>query len=280
MRLFAMKKIVLWMIAAMCCVGAHAQADSLAEGNHTVAAAQPVIAESAESIHVTKGMADSAYMRNDFVTAIRYYEDLLQEQGEAAEVYYNLGNSYYKTENIARAILNYERALLLRPGDGDIRFNLEMARSKTVDKVTPISEIFLVTWIKAVRNLANADTWGKWAVATFVLFLISFALFLFGKRMLLKKLGFSAALAFLGITVASNVFAFQQKDVLVNRGSAIVTAPSITAKSTPTEGGTDLFILHEGHKVFIKDNSMKGWKEVALEDGNVGWIPSSAIEII
>ena len=191
-----------------------------------------------------------------------------------------MGNSYYKTENIAKAILNYERALLLKPGDEDIRFNLEMARSKTVDKVTPMSEVFLATWVKAIRNLASADTWGKWAVAMFVLFLISSAAYLFGKRMLLKKAGFSAALLFLAATIVSNLFAFKQKDALVNRSSAIVVAPSITAKSTPTEGGTDLFILHEGHKVFIKDNSMKGWKEVMLEDGNVGWIPSSAIEII
>lgn len=274
-----MKRIIFWMMAAMaCCPMAQAQTDSLDAPSGTPAA-QPVIA-SAEDLHVTKGMADSAYMNNDFVTAIRYYEDLLQEKGEAAEVYYNLGNSYYKTENIAKAILNYERALLLKPGDEDIRFNLEMARSKTVDKVTPMSEVFLATWVKAIRNLASADTWGKWAVAMFVLFLISSAAYLFGKRMLLKKAGFSAALLFLAATIVSNMFAFKQKDALVNRSSAIVVAPSITAKSTPTEGGTDLFILHEGHKVFIKDNSMKGWKEVMLEDGNVGWIPSSAIEII
>ena len=56
--------------------------------------------------------------------------------------------------------------------------------------------------------------------------------------------------------------------------------PSITVKSTPNEGGTDLFILHEGRKVMIKDNTMKEWKEIQLEDGNVGWVPVSAIEII
>jgi SH3-like domain-containing protein len=30
----------------------------------------------------------------------------------------------------------------------------------------------------------------------------------------------------------------------------------------------------------IKDNTMREWKEILLEDGNAGWVPSSVIEII
>lgn len=43
-------------------------------------------------------------------------------------------------------------------------------------------------------------------------------------------------------------------------------APSVTVKSTPNQSGTDLFILHEGRKVIIKDNTMKEWKEIKLEE--------------
>ena len=82
----------------------------------------------------TKAEGDSAYIRNDFASAIQIYESLLRK-GESADVYYNLGNSYYKINEIAKAILNYEKALLLQPGNGDIRANLEIARGKTVDKV-------------------------------------------------------------------------------------------------------------------------------------------------
>ena len=57
-------------------------------------------------------------------------------------------------------------------------------------------------------------------------------------------------------------------------------AHSDTVKSTPNKSGTDLFILHEGRKVIIKDNTMKEWKEIKLEDGNVGWVPTNVIEII
>ena len=100
---------------------------------------------------VTKAEGDSAYMRNDYISAIQIYEALLGK-GEAADVYYNLGNSYYKAGDIAKAILNYERALLLQPGNSDIRANLEIARSKTIDKVEAVPEIFFVSWINSLVN--------------------------------------------------------------------------------------------------------------------------------
>ena len=34
-------------------------------------------------------------------------------------------------------------ALLLQPGNADIRANLEIARSKTIDKVVSVPDIFL-----------------------------------------------------------------------------------------------------------------------------------------
>ena len=83
------------------------------------------------------------------------------KQGASAELYYNLGNAYYRTENITRAVLNYERALLLSPGDADIRFNLQLARSKTIDKIVPESEMFFVTWYRSLVNLMSVDGWGR-----------------------------------------------------------------------------------------------------------------------
>ena len=78
----------------------------------------------------------------------------------------------------------------------------------------------------------------------------------------------------------ANVFASKQKEELLHRDSAIIMNPSVTVRSTPSESGTSLFILHEGHKVDIKDSSMKDWKEIRLEDGKVGWVQVSSIEII
>ncbi len=247
--------------------------DSLTIGAHTEFAA------SGNQAAITKAMADSAYLRNDYIAAIEIYEALLQ-QGESAEVYYNLGNSYYKAGDIARSILNYERAQLLQPGNPDIRANLEIARAKTVDKVMPVPELFFVAWTKSLINLFSADTWGKVGIVGFFLLLISLSLFFFGKQILLRKIGFASMLFFLVWVVFANTFAYRQKRKLQERTDAIILTPSVTVRSTPSESGTSLFILHEGRKVEIKDDTMREWKEIRLEDGKVGWVPASSIEMI
>ena len=228
----------------------------------------------------TKAQADSAYINNDYANAVYLYEDILANQGESADIYYNLGNSYYKMENIAKAILNYEKALMLNPGNGDIRFNLELAQSKTVDKVTPMSEVFLVTWMKSLTNTMSEQGWSKLAIASFILTLLGLVLYFFSKKIAMKKIGFISALCLMLVCILANVFASSQKSKAQSHSSAIIMEPSVTVKSTPNEGGTELFILHEGRKVMIKDNTMREWKEIQLEDGNAGWVPASVIEII
>ena len=229
---------------------------------------------------ITKNIADSAYINNDFASAIAMYEMILQQNGESADIYYNLGNSYYKMDNIAKAILNYEKALLLSPGDGDIRFNLELAQSKTVDKVIPISEMFFVTWAKSFTNAMSEEEWSKTGIIAFILTLFFLSLYFFSKKIILKKMGFISAICLFAVCIVANVCASIQKEKIMRHEYAIIMAPSITVKSTPNENGTDLFILHEGHKVMIKDDTMKGWKEIQLEDGNAGWVPVELIEII
>ena len=228
----------------------------------------------------TKVQADSAYVNNDYAGAVEMYEAILANEGESSDIYYNLGNSYYKMDNIAKAILNFERALLLNPGDGDIRFNLEMAQSKAVDKVVPMSEMFFVTWTKSIANMMSEKGWAKMGIVTFIMMLLSIAVYFFGKKIMWKKIGFISAICLLFVCVIANVFASKQKEKVLNHGTAIIMSPSVTVKSTPNETGTDLFILHEGRKVMIKDNTMKEWKEIQLEDGNAGWVPASVIEII
>jgi tetratricopeptide (TPR) repeat protein len=248
--------------------------DSVSIGSHTEFAAAKISDD-----NVTKAEGDNAYMRNDYASAIQIYESLLKK-GEAAEIYYNLGNSYYKADDIAKAILNYERALLLQPGNADIRANLEIARSKTIDKVVSVPDIFFVAWVKSLINCLSVDAWAKLGIVFFILLLISFSLFFLFKQIVWKKSGFIAGIVFLFLVVLSNIFASEQKSELVNRNKAIILSPSVTVRSTPSESGTSLFILHEGHKIEVKDNSMREWKEIRLEDGKVGWVPTSAIEVI
>jgi len=228
---------------------------------------------------VTKERADSAYAQEHYQQAIADYEALLKS-GVSADIYYNLGNAYYRTDNITKAILNYERALLLSPGDDDIRFNLQMARSKTIDKITPQSEMFFVTWYHSLVNLMSVDAWARTALFTLAIAIVLVLLYLFSDRMWLRKLGFFGALALVIVFLLSNLFAFQQKHKLTHRTGAIVITSAAAVKSTPSKNGTDLFILHEGTCVTMTDQSMREWKEIRMADGRKGWIETRQIETI
>ena len=228
---------------------------------------------------VTKNNADTEYQKGNYQQAIRDYEEILKN-GESAEIYFNLGNAYYRTDNITKAVLNYERARLLSPGDDDINFNLQFARSKTIDKITPESEMFFVTWYKSLVNFTSVDNWAKTGILCIVMALLLVLLYLFGPQLMLRKIGFFGGLAFFVIFLLSNLFAFQQKQALDNRTGAIIMTPSVNIKKTPAKNSADQFVLHEGLRVDIIDKGMTDWRCIRVGDGREGWIETKAIEEI
>ena len=227
----------------------------------------------------TKADADSSYVQGDYQKAIEQYNELLK-QGQSADLYYNLGNAYYRTEEITQAILAYERALLLAPGDADIRFNLQLARTKTVDKMAPQSELFVVTWYRTLVNQFSVDGWAYASIIMLALAIVLALLYLFSSPVWLRKVGFFGGLVALLCFILANLFAWQQKQTLTHRDGAIIIQSAVPVKSTPAPNGTDLFILHEGTKVTVTDDSMADWKEIRMTDGKVGWVETSQIEII
>jgi tetratricopeptide (TPR) repeat protein len=224
--------------------------------------------------------AETAYSAEQYDKAAEIYESLLKNYGDSYELFYNLGNAYYKADKAAPAILNYERALLIKPGDSDVRLNLEMARQKTVDKIEPAGDIIFVKWLHAVQNLIGVDSWATVGIFCFVLFIVCLVLYFFSKLMSLKKTGFYAGILLFIIVIFANIFAYNQKKELIDRKGAIVFAPVVTAKSSPDNSGKDLFVIHEGTKVYIK-SSIGDWNEISLEDGSsVGWIQKKDITVI
>lgn len=227
----------------------------------------------------TKADADSAYVQGNYQKAIELYSQLLKD-GQSADIYYNLGNAYYRSEEITQAILAYERALLLSPGDADIRFNLQLARTKTIDKMVPQSEFFAVTWYRSFVNQMSVDGWAYASLLMLALTIVLALLYLFASPVWLRKVGFFGGLLTLLFFLMTNLFAWQQKQTLTHRDGAIVTGSAVPVKSTPSVSGTDLFILHEGTKVFVTDDSMDDWREIRMSDGKIGWVETNQIEII
>ena len=228
---------------------------------------------------VTKQNADDEYAKGNYQQAIKDYQEILKA-GVSSEIYYNLGNAYFRTDNITQALLAYERALQLSPGDNDIRFNLQYARSKTIDKITPETEMFFVTWYNSLVNFTSVDRWANTAIVSIVMALLLILVFLFAPQMWARKSGFYGSAVFLLLFAFANLFAFQQKHELETKQGAIVIAPTVNVKKTPAASGTDVFVIHEGTRVDITDRGMKQWRGVKLADGREGWLKTSQIEEI
>ncbi|MBO4672977.1 MAG: tetratricopeptide repeat protein [Bacteroidaceae bacterium] len=232
------------------------------------------------SFAATKAEADAFYEKEQYRDAAAAYEQVLKQEGVAAEVYYNLGNCYYKLDEIPLAVLNYERAYLLDPGDGDIRANLALARGKTIDKVVPPSEMFFVTWWRDLTHCMSMKTWTILGIVAFILMLIGVLVYMFVSQLTVRKIGVYGAMGLLVVVIIANLAAVSQHIDQTHRSTAIIMAPAITVKSSPSNTSTDLFLIHEGSKVEILDGSMKEWMEVKFEEGKQGWIPVSALEVI
>ena len=228
---------------------------------------------------ITKQNADAEYQKGNYQQAIKDYEDLLKN-GVSSEIYYNLGNAYYRTDNITKSVLAFERAHLLSPGDEDVNFNLQFVRGKTIDKITPVSEMFFVTWYKALVNYTSVDCWAKAGIIAIIIALVLALVYLFAPQIYLRKMGFLGGIFFLVIFLFCNVFAYQQKEVLLNRTGAIVVAPTVNVKNTPAKSSSDQFVIHEGTRVDITDKSMDDWRGVRLADGRTGWVETKQIEEI
>ncbi len=226
-----------------------------------------------------KQQADSAYASEDFETAREIYMKLAM-QGESTAVYYNLANTYYRLDSMAKAVLWYERAAKLDPSDDDIRFNLAMARNKTVDRIIPRHEMFFVSAWKSLMHSQSVTEWANYAIAVFVLALLFVGLYLYCSTIVLRKIGFFGAILAILLCVIFNIMAYNLRHYNNTHSAGIIMEPAVTVRSTPTKSGTDLFVIHEGTRVEIRDNSMRDWVEIQIADGKVGWIERSVLETL
>ena len=231
------------------------------------------------SFSVTKENADAEYLKGNYQQAAKDYEELLKK-GTSAELYYNLGNAYYRQDNITRAVLNYERALRLQPWNKDIRFNLQFAQSKTIDKISTESEMFFVTAYRSLVTFYSIDGWARTGIIAIVMSLVLMLVFLFSPSLIVRKIGFSGAIVGIVLFFTSSLFAYQQKIDLDKHTGAIVIAPTVNVKSTPSKGSNDEFIIHEGTRVDITDRGVNGWCAIRLADNRTGWIQTSQLEEI
>ena len=220
--------------------------------------------------------ANAAYADGRYEEAATIYQSLLDEQPDAT-LYYNLGNARFKQGELAQAILNYERALRLKPNYKDAQYNLAFAQSRITDNIVE-QDFFLSAWARTVRNNLSERTWWSISVGLFICALITLLLFLLGRELWLRKTAFHVAwIALLFSLIAGlNAGSLHQRNTL--RNEAIITQGVVNVKSSPDRSGTDLFTIHEGTKVTIRE-TLGEWVNVRV-GSNEGWMKSGYLERI
>ena len=223
--------------------------------------------------------ANELYKKGQYDTAINVYKKIIEKGYESADIYYNIANAYYKTRNIPKAILYYEKALLLRPNDEEIKYNLQLAQTMIVDKINVLPEFFLKRFWRDFQKLLSSNSWAIFSLSFFIIALITFIIYLFSKTLFIKKTFFYFFVIFFIFSAISFSNSYNQKVNIEKKDTAIIMAGSVTVKSSPDDNGTELFVIHEGTKVWLIDE-LGEWVNIKIADGNKGWIKKDDLELI
>ena len=222
---------------------------------------------------------NEAYADGQWQNALNYYQMIEGENLQSADLYYNIGNTFFKLDDRAHAILYYERALKLNPAHADAANNLALAQQLTLDKIDSIPDFILVSWLRNLRQACGANAWAWITLALLAVAGALLTVFLHGNSSAARKVSFIGACLAVVLAVCTFLFSLQQKRAVTRQDSAIVTAPVCSVKGSPADGGSTVFVLHEGTKVRLLDN-VGDWTKIEIADGRQGWASSATFEVI
>jgi len=223
--------------------------------------------------------ANNAYAKNKFADAVKYYDQIINAGYESADLHYNLGNAHFKNKQLALAILNYEKAKKLAPADEDNNYNLKLANGRLTDKIEALPQLFIKDWWNNFLLFLSPKTWSWICITLIWLGFAGLVLFFVSGSRMWKQLGFTGGLLSFLLALVFFIVAGKSNAISSSHNEGIVLTPSINIKGSPSEQGTNLFILHEGSKVTI-EQSNADWLEIKIANGNRGWIKSAEIAVI
>ncbi len=219
------------------------------------------------------------YEKEQYEQAAAAYENVLQSGKHSAELYFNLGNAYYKQNKVAPAIYNFEKALLLSPGDPEITTNLKFAQKMTIDEVREVPKVGFEKLLRDFTGSLHYDAWAWTAVALAFAFLGFFLGYYFSRTTLSKRIFFVGMFVLVFAIVIAIMAALFEKSHEQNERPAIVFDEVANVKNEPRTSASDVFVLHEGTKVMVREK-MANWSKIELPDGAEGWIEARAIKEI
>ncbi len=211
------------------------------------------------------------YAKGQFKEALAAYKQVVAQGYESTALYYNMGNASYKLDEIPAAILFYEKAHKISPGDEDINANLQLANSKTADKINEVPEFFLTRWWHGIVLAFSANTLSVLSITFFLLASGLLILYFYAESFGIKKSAFIASIALFVVGLFTIFVGNTQVNYFSEHKQAIVFSSTVTVKSGPMEKSNSLFVIHEGSKVSVEDTN-NNWLKIKLANGAEGWI--------
>lgn len=223
--------------------------------------------------------AEKAYDNRKYPEAIEHYEKLIKDGFKAHQLYFNLGNAYYRNNQLGKAIYNYELALKMEPNDEDVRINLGIASSKTVDKVDSKENFFISAVKSNVLYSYPTSTWAWWSIAGISLTSILFFAFIGSSRLFAKRIYLFLSLLFFSLFFVSYFIGYSALKTKFENKFAIILSREVKVVNEPTPLGKSKFTLHEGTKIKVVEKN-GDWVLIKLDNGNEGWIKLNEVGII
>lgn len=216
--------------------------------------------------------ANTAYSEGQFDEAIVFYEGISEEE-RGADWHYNVANAYFKSGELGLSILNYERCLRLDPNHEDADYNLDIARSRTVDRMEGNEQAGFNTWFSELLQRFGAD-----ALAWQGILLALISAFCFLAAFQRRGTGASRLWILGGVLLAllTGLISISAWRVSMDQEATkyvIILDSKVEVMSAPSHDSTELFILHEGTRLDWVDDAGE-WVEVMLPNGEKGFVPA------
>ena len=211
---------------------------------------------------------NAAYRAGEYARAELAYRGLLDQDIVNGHVLYNLGNSLYRQERLSEAVLAWRRAEVVLPRDPDLRANLARAREATKERMPALSSARpLFFW---QRRLSPREG----VLLGSLLTGLGFGVLLVARwrrrdwRVVGVCVGAVGALVLLG--------GADETRTLNHSPAGLVLAKEVAVRSAVGGQGVDLFQLHAGAEVRLREASGEH-VQVELSDGRRGWLPAATV---
>lgn len=220
--------------------------------------------------------SDPAGAKAAFERAVDRFGVLMDDGRDSAALLYNLGNAQVQAGAIGPAIATYLKATRRAPGDPRIAENLAHARSKVRTRVESAggSAIFERlffwhgTWSFTTRlvlfTIVWCTLWGVLALRAWR-FVPGFRTITGCSAAASLVLGASLLWPMIGGERPAGVLV--QDDVIVRKGDSTAFEPKF---ETPIHQGVEFRVLE----------TRPSWLHIELPDGQNGWVPRDATEIV